>query len=106
MPAKKTTRKRPTKRVSTKRAPARKVTDKDVENYFKAKFKSCGDKKTNKSCSTHCGCSSAIYGLGLIGALVYYIMNATGFWVGVWGVIKAFLWPAFLIFELLKFLGM
>jgi hypothetical protein len=51
------------------------------------------------------GCSGVVYFLGLIGALVYYISTATGFWNGVWGVIKALLWPAFLVFELLKFIG-
>lgn len=48
----------------------------------------------------------AIYGLAIIGALVYYISTATGFWDGVWGVIKALLWPAFLVYGLLKNLGM
>ena len=50
--------------------------------------------------------SGAIYGLGFIGALVYYISTATGFWIGVWGVLKALVWPAFLVYELLKFLVM
>jgi hypothetical protein len=48
----------------------------------------------------------ALYGLGFIGALVYYISTATGFWMGVWGVLKAMVWPAFVVFHLLKFLGM
>jgi len=52
------------------------------------------------------GCAGATYGLGFIGALVYYISTATGFWNGVWGVIKALLWPAFLIYGLLKYLGL
>jgi len=52
------------------------------------------------------GPASAVYGLGFIGALVYYISHATSFWVGMFGVIKAILWPAFLVYELLKFLGM
>ena len=47
----------------------------------------------------------AIYGLGLIGAAVYYISTATGFWNGVLGVLKAIVWPGFLIYGLLKFLG-
>ena len=64
-----------------------------------------------KTCSTSCGCgtcgcASAVYGLGFIGALVYYIATATGFWDGVLGVLKAIVWPAFLVFELLKSLGM
>ncbi|MBW3015958.1 hypothetical protein KY330_06050 [Candidatus Woesearchaeota archaeon] len=46
-----------------------------------------------------------IYGLGFIGALVYYISTATGFWNGVLGVLKAMVWPAFLVFEVLKFVG-
>jgi len=57
-------------------------------------------------CSCGCGCSSAIYGLGFIGAVVYYVATATSFWVGVLGVLKAIVWPAFLVFELLKSLGM
>lgn len=48
----------------------------------------------------------AIYGLGFIGAAVYYISTATGFWMGVLGVLKALVWPAFLVFGLLKSLGL
>ena len=48
----------------------------------------------------------AIYGLGFIGAAVYFISTATGFWVGVLGVLKAIVWPAVLVFGLLRFLGL
>ncbi len=48
----------------------------------------------------------AVYGLGVMGALVYYIINADSFWIGIIGIIKALLWPAFLVFEILKFLEM
>ena len=51
------------------------------------------------------GPSSAIYGLGLIGAAIYYISTAIGFWMGVLGILKALVWPAFLVFELLKLVG-
>ena len=50
--------------------------------------------------------SGAIYGLGFIGALVYYLSTAPTFWIGVWGIFKAMVWPAFLIYELYKFIGM
>lgn len=50
-------------------------------------------------------CGGAVYGLGFIGAAIYYISTATGFWIGVLGVLKAIVWPAFLVFELLKYLG-
>jgi len=43
----------------------------------------------------------AFYGLGLIGALVYYIQSATSFWDGAWGVFQALVWPAFLVYGLL-----
>lgn len=49
--------------------------------------------------------SSAIYGLGLIGAAIYYITTATGFWMGVLGLVKALFWPAFLVYEALKAVG-
>ena len=49
---------------------------------------------------------NAVYGLGLIGAAVYYIQNATSFVDGLLGVLKALVWPAFLLHKLLAFLGM
>ena len=45
-----------------------------------------------------------MYGLGLIGALVYYIQHADGFWSVIVGILKALVWPAFVIYYLLKFL--
>ena len=45
------------------------------------------------------------YCLGLIGAAVYYIAAATGFWVGVLGVLKALVWPVFLVHGLLTLIG-
>ena len=53
-----------------------------------------------------CGSGGCFYVLGFIGALVYYISIATGFWMGVLGILKALVWPAFLVFELMKFLGL
>ncbi|MFA5186090.1 MAG: hypothetical protein WC551_06380 [Patescibacteria group bacterium] len=48
---------------------------------------------------------NAVYGLGMIGAAVYYIGQAGSFWVGVVGFLKALVWPAFLVYDVLKFLG-
>ncbi len=50
--------------------------------------------------------SSGIYGLALIGSLVYYIQHATSFWIGMVGVFKAIFWPAFLIYKALEFFKM
>jgi len=52
------------------------------------------------------GSSGAVYGLGMIGAWVYYISHATTFWVGVLGIFKGIFWPAMLVYEALKTLGM
>ena len=46
--------------------------------------------------------AGAVYGFGFIGAAVFYISTATGFWMGVLGFLKAMVWPAFLVFEALK----
>jgi len=51
------------------------------------------------------GGGNAVYGLGLIGALVYYIQAAHGFWGVVLGILKGLVWPAFVIYDLLKFLA-
>ena len=56
------------------------------------------ERQYHKSCG-------GTYFLGFIGALVYYLSSATGFWNGVLGILKALVWPAFLVFEALKFLG-
>lgn len=50
--------------------------------------------------------SSAVYGLGLIGAWVYYLSHAATFWMGVLGFLKGIVWPAMLVYEALKFLNM
>lgn len=46
--------------------------------------------------------SGAVYGLGFIGAAIYFISHATGFWMGVLGFLKAIVWPAFLVYEAFK----
>jgi amino acid permease len=53
----------------------------------------------------HGGPASAVYGLGLIGAAIYFISTAAGFWMGVLGFLKAIVWPAFLVYEALKHLA-
>ncbi len=58
-----------------------------------------------KKCNIDSCKGGCTYFLAFIGALVYYLSTATGFWNGVWGVIKALLWPGFLVYEILKFLG-
>jgi hypothetical protein len=49
------------------------------------------------------GTSGAVYGLGFIGAVIYYIQHAGTFWAGAVGLLKALVWPAFLVYKLLGF---
>lgn len=51
---------------------------------------------------TYQSSNGAIYSLGVLGAAVYYIQAATGFWAGVLGVIKALFWPAFLVYRVFQ----
>jgi hypothetical protein len=46
----------------------------------------------------------AAYGLGFIGALIYFIQSANSFWDGVYGVFQAIFWPAYLVYQLLDWL--
>ncbi|MBN2272945.1 MAG: hypothetical protein JXR41_12510 [Bacteroidales bacterium] len=43
--------------------------------------------------------ANAVYGLGLIGAAIYFISHATTFWLGVLGFLKAIVWPVFLVYQ-------
>lgn len=72
------------------------------------------EKKSEQSCchykgkkhwhSGKGGGAGALYFMGFIGAAVYFIGQATTFGMGVLGFLKALVWPAFLVYELLKFL--
>jgi hypothetical protein len=55
-------------------------------------------RKRHYSCEDAGG---ALYFVGFIGAVIYYIQTATGFWNGVLGVLKALVWPAMLVYKLL-----
>jgi hypothetical protein len=50
------------------------------------------------------GMFGGIYGMAFIGALVYFIQQATSFWIGVLGFFKAVFWPAVLMYKLLEYL--
>lgn len=49
---------------------------------------------------------NAIYGLGVIGALFYFLQNVSGLEAVLWGIGKAVFWPAILMFKLLTYLQM
>jgi len=80
-----------------------------MEGFFKGlkrHFKNKSSSNNFKHVYIHkSGGHSAIYGLGFIGALIYYLTTSTSLWTGFIGLLKAFVWPAILVFEILKFLG-
>ena len=51
------------------------------------------------------GSSDSVYGLGLIGAWVYYIGRATTTEERIKGFFKGLAWPAFLVYELFVYLN-
>lgn len=60
--------------------------------------------KCGRMCRHMGGTPGSVYGLGFIGALIFYIQNATTFWMGVLGVLKAIVWPAMIVYKALEFL--
>ena len=50
--------------------------------------------KMHKACG-------GIYFFGFIGAVIYYLQQSATFWQGLVGILKALVWPAFLVYKLL-----
>lgn len=62
--------------------------------------------KENSFKKHHCGkgASNPIYGLGVVGALFYFLKGATTFSAVMIGIGKSVFWPAILMFKLLTYL--
>lgn len=65
---------------------------------------SCCHETHDRHFYNKCTPGNGIYGLGLIGSAVFFISQATTFWQGVLGFLKALVWPALMAYEALKFL--
>ena len=76
-----------------------------MTNFDSAKFNKKLKKKIKKTIGSKKNVtvktSNGLYFMGFIGAAIYYISTATDFWIGVVGVLKAIVWPAFLVYEAL-----
>ena len=67
----------------------------------------CCSENISKKCHYHNnGSSGAIYGISVIGALFYFLSQATSFSLVMIGIGKSIFWPAILMFKLLTYLGM
>lgn len=75
--------------------------------------KKCNIKKCDCPCHLNGNClvknkdvkagGEAFYGFGFIGALIFFISTASGFWEGCLGVLKAVVWPVFMVYEAFKY---
>lgn len=90
--------------VTKKKVTKKKSPEKKIEEGFKELCKEETGKKKD-SASHHASCGG-LYFMGFIGAAIYYIQTSTGFWMGVLGILKAMVWPAFLVYAALKQLGL
>lgn len=70
------------------------------------------EEKSQMECCNHkhysyngCGNGNAIYGLGVVGVLFYFLQGTTTFVAVMMGIGKAVFWPAILMFKLLTYLG-
>ena len=50
--------------------------------------------------------SGAIYGIGMLGALVYFLQHATSVLDGIIGIFMAVFWPGVVVYKVLEMLKM
>jgi tetrahydromethanopterin S-methyltransferase subunit G len=76
-----------------------KTEDKKIEE----KIENCCKKDMCKNIGKRGGPGAGtLYGLGFIGAVIYFIQHAQSFWDGVVGILKAIVWPALVSYKLLE----
>lgn len=51
-------------------------------------------KTTNPACG-----GGAMYAMGIVGAAIFFLPQACGFWMGVLAFLKAIVWPVFFVLE-------
>jgi len=56
--------------------------------------------KTTQTTQNHL--HSAIYGFGVIGALIYFMKHADSIWAGLIGIIESIFWPAVLVYKIFE----
>jgi len=65
-----------------------------------------GSGSRSRSGTAASGAAGGVYGLGFLGAAIYFIGHAATFWLGVLGFLKAIVWPVFLVYKLMEHLGL
>ena len=61
-----------------------------------------------KPCMSHASCKGgdAVYGLGLVGAVVYFFQTSPTLGEKLFGLLKALVWPALLVHKALELISM
>jgi hypothetical protein len=64
-----------------------------------------GQRQRGRTAQATTGGGGAVFGLGLIGALVWFWNQADGFGEHLVGILKALVWPAFLVYDAFRVLN-
>lgn len=82
---------------------------KEPELEIKAKLRGsddwqewCKDKSKHKKVNSTHGTSGALYFVGFIGSMVYWMQAAVGFGAVCTGFLKSLVWPAYIVYKLLE----
>lgn len=51
------------------------------------------------------GATGFVFFVAWIGALVYFVQQSEGFWGFIVAIVQSIFWPAFIVYEVLKLLG-
>ena len=77
--------------------------DEETGQNIKKGLEKCGKNDWNKNAGAGGG---AVYGLGFVGALIYFLGQGGDFGKIILGILKAIVWPAIFVFYLFKQLGL
>jgi hypothetical protein len=70
-----------------------------------SKGECCPPRKWQQNYHNHGNTCGVFYFFGMIGVAVYYIQQISGFWPIVLAILKAIVWPAFLVYKVFSYLN-
>lgn len=85
-----------------KREKSAKLSDNNGTAEVKARWSGNWD-KWGKQDNSGGGMGGAVYGLGIIGAFVYWMQAAGSFGAVITGILKAIVWPAYFVYKFLEY---
>jgi len=78
--------------------------EEEWEKRIEKKFENWG--KCGKKHKSHAFIGGGFYCFGFIASAIYYIQQVEGFWLTVLALLKALVWPVFLIYKVFELLNM